>query len=71
MNQTRAEKIYDFIQTETRAGKTVILQTALRNTAVKAKHLAQVKLSADKTRVLIQSGKSWLDYTYVSRVVSQ
>lgn len=68
---TRAEKIYNFIQTETAAGKTVILSTCTRNTAVKAKHLPQVKLSADKSRVLIQSGKSWLDYTYVSRVVSQ
>jgi hypothetical protein len=71
MNQTRAEKIYEFIQTEAKAGKTVILQTALRNTSLKAKHLPQVKLSADKARLLIQSGKSWLDYTYVSRVVSQ
>lgn len=65
----RAAKIFAFITEHASAGKTVYLQTALRTTVIKKKHLPQVRLRNDCLE--IQSGKRWLDYTYVDKVSAQ
>jgi hypothetical protein len=66
-----AQKIFAFITEHCNAGKTVTLWTWTKGTSIKKKHLAMVKLSADGKTLWIQSGKRWLDYTYVSRVTAE
>jgi len=58
--------MYAFIVEQATAGKTVYLQTALKTTAIKKKHLPQVRVLNGSLE--IQSGKRWLDYTWVNKV---
>lgn len=62
----RAEKMFAFINEQANAGKTVYLQTALRITSLKRKHLPQVRVRDGALE--IQCGKRWIDYTWVDRV---
>lgn len=64
-----AERRYAFIVEQANAGKTVYLQTALRTTIVKKKHLPQVRLHNGCLE--IQCGKRWIDYTLVNKVSAQ
>lgn len=58
----RVRKQYAWIVSQIQAGRTVYLTTAMRSTKITAKQLHMVK--ATKTGLLIQHGKSWLDYSH-------
>lgn len=64
-----AAKRYAFIVEQANAGRTVYLQTQLRTTTIKKKHLPQVRLHNDCLE--IQCGKRWIDYTLVNTVSAQ
>jgi len=65
----RAAKMFAFITEHATAGKTVYLQTALRITTLRKKHLPQVRVRNDSLE--IQCGKRWIDYTYVDKVTAR
>jgi hypothetical protein len=58
----RAADMHQFIVNQLAAGRTVYLQTALRTTVLKTKHLPMVRVHNGALE--IQSGGKWLDYTY-------
>lgn len=62
----RAAKMFAFIMQHAISGKTIYLQTALRTTTLRKKHLPQVRLHEGSLE--IQCGKRWIDYTYVDKV---
>jgi hypothetical protein len=51
-----------WITTQVNSGKTVYVATYTKITAIKAKHLPQVK--ATKTGLYIQHGRKWLNADY-------
>jgi hypothetical protein len=64
-----AARMYTFIVEQATAGKTVYLQTPLRTTTIKKKHLNMVRVQNGALE--IQHGKRWLDYTYVNKLSAQ
>lgn len=58
----RAQAMHDFIHKHAGEGKTVYLQTPLRTTAIKKKHLGMVRLRNGALEV--QHGKKWLDHSH-------
>lgn len=67
--ETRADKIFAFITENANAGRTVTLWTMTKGTAIKRKHLPQVRVRGNCLE--IQCGKRWIDYTYVSKVTAE
>jgi hypothetical protein len=53
---------FAFIREHLEAGRVVHLATALRITALKKKHLAQIRVNGNSLEV--QHGNRWLDHTY-------
>ena len=64
MDIKQAQTKYDWIAAQLAAGRTVYLSTALRSTALKAKHLPMVRVSNGSLEV--QHGKRWIDYSYTN-----
>ena len=67
--QTRADKIMAFIVENVNAGRCVTLWTQTKGTALRKKNLSQVRVRG--AALEIQSGKRWIDYTWVSKVTAE
>lgn len=64
-----AARRYAFIVEQANAGKTVYLQTTMRTTVIKKKHLPWVRVKNGALE--IRCGKRWIDYTLVDKVSAQ
>jgi hypothetical protein len=58
-----AQAKLDFIRAHALAGRTVYLSTALRHIAIKAKHLAMIRVNGDNLEVM-QGKQGWVNANY-------